>query len=355
MNIAVVIGTRPQFIKLAPFIKEAKTRFNLDVIDTGQHYDDAMSGQFFRELAIPKPRYSLKVGSGGHAQQTGQMLIKLERILNHKDHDMVVVFGDTNSTLAGALTAAKLQIPIAHVEAGARSFDRTMPEEINRVVTDVLADICFASTERCVRNLLNEGKRLDQIFMVGDIMIDSLECDQKDRAAGSPLKEYHYSLLTLHRPSNVDSKERLERIFDVLRVANVPMVFPVHPRTRDRMKQFSIDPPPNVKLIQPVNHFQMLHMIRHADKVVTDSGGVQKEAYLLSKPCITVRNTTEWMETVDAGWNVLVDGDPVKFLESILNFTPPKEHPPVLGGPGASSRICAVLDSWASNHLEAKR
>lgn len=355
MNLAVVVGTRPQYIKLAPFIREAKARFDLDLIDTGQHYDDGLSGQFVRELSIPKPRYSLKVGSGGHADQTGRMMIKLERILDREKHDMVVVFGDTNSTLAGALTAAKLQIPIAHVESGARSFDRTMPEEINRVLTDALADVCFASTERCKSNLLNEGKRSDQIFAVGDIIIDSLKYDLRDLGSSSRLGEQHYSLLTLHRPSNVDSKERLARIFDVLRVANVPIIFPLHPRTRERIREFSIDIPPNVRVVQPVNHFQMLQLIQHADKVITDSGGVQKEAYLLSKPCITVRNTTEWMETVDAGWNVLVAGDPVKFLDSILYFMPPKEHPPVLGGPGASSRICAVLDSWASDHLGAKR
>jgi UDP-N-acetylglucosamine 2-epimerase (non-hydrolysing) len=347
----VVVGTRPQYIKLAPFIKEAKGRFNIDIVDTGQHYDESMSGQFRKEFKLPKPRYSLNVGSGGHANQTGHMLIKLERVLDPKIYDMVVVFGDTNSTLAGALAAAKLGIPIAHIEAGTRSFDRSMPEEVNRIVTDALADICFAATDRCALHLRREGKHDDQVFMVGDIMVDSLDADKGNKDTSASLKKHKYSLLTLHRPSNVDSRERLRQIFDVMHDSELPIVFPAHPRTAKRIAEFGIHVPENVKMIDPVNHFQMIHMIENADMVITDSGGVQKEAYLLSTPCITLRNTTEWTETLEEGWNTLIgEYDFGKLLYLMQNPKVPAVHSAALGGPGASKRICDIFEGWGKEH-----
>jgi UDP-N-acetylglucosamine 2-epimerase (non-hydrolysing) len=304
-----------------------------------------------REFSIPRPTHSLKVGSGSQSEQVGRMLIKLGKVLDPTVDDIVVVFGDTNSTLAGALAAAKLNIPVAHIEAGTRSFDRTQPEETNRVLTDAIAEICLVSTEKCAHNLLREGKGLGQIKTVGDIMVDSLEFTLSFESGplfneSSRLEHVNYLLVTLHRPSNVDFKPNLERILDVLRVAGKPVIFPAHPRTTDRIAEFRLSIPGNVRIIEPVNHFKMLQLIKHAEKVITDSGGVQKEAYMLSRPCITIRDRTEWMETVDAGWNVLTGTDPVKMLSAILNYPSASDHPQIFGVSGVADRICNVLHDW---------
>jgi UDP-N-acetylglucosamine 2-epimerase (non-hydrolysing) len=290
-----------------------------------------MSAIFFEELQIPKPDYHLGVGSGSHGKQTGEILAKVEEVLLRETPDMVLVYGDTNSTLAGALAAAKLHIPVAHVEAGLRSFDRTMPEEINRVVTDHLSDLLFCPTENAVRLLETEGITRG-VHLVGDVMADVLEFNKALAGKNSRildkqgLEPRQYFVATIHRPSNTDNMDALSAVIRAFGKAERPVVFPIHPRTRKNLEKYGLSGnlPANIIITEPLGYFDMIQLMGNAQKILTDSGGVQKEAYMLGVPCITLRENTEWTETLHDGWNVLVGSDEKKILSAIKAPIPEK-------------------------------
>jgi len=328
MKLMLIIGARPQIIKSAPIIHEAQKRKEIvfQLVHTGQHYDFEMSKIFFGELDLPDPVVNLGVGSGTHAFQTGKMMIELEKTIENLKPDMVMVPGDTNSTLAGALTAVKLQVPVSHVEAGARSYDMRMPEEVNRRLTDHCSTLLFASTRNCVEKLREEGIEKQQIKLSGDTMYDALlEHIGRSEKTGilkkMNLQSEEYAVLTLHRPENVDIPERLERIFKALAsLRNLLIVFPVHPRTRQRLESLKIMQQKaaveHIKLVEPLGYHEMLQLTKHAKMIFTDSGGLQKEAFWLHTPCITLRDTTEWTETIALGANVLVGSNPQKIIRA---------------------------------------
>ncbi len=353
MKIASIVGARPQFIKLAPLSRELRKRHREVLIDTGQHYDEDMAGVFYQEFRIPKPDHSLGIGSGEHGEQTGKMLIALEKTLVAERPDLVVVFGDTNSTLAGALSAAKMNIPVAHVEAGLRSYDRTMPEEINRVLTDHVSSLLFCPTDASKQNLKREGIT-EGVHVVGDVMVDALEESRKaaeSRAKVSnelKLKPKGYQFMTLHRPSNVDDKQHLKSILAAVAASKERTVFSVHPRTAKMLREFGLDNamPDNITVTKPLSHVDAIWLVANAARVLTDSGGLQKEAYLLGTPCITLRDTTEWVETVNAKWNVLTGADPKRITEAIKGFSPPRYRPKVFGSAGASARVAGIIDRF---------
>jgi UDP-GlcNAc3NAcA epimerase len=316
MKIVTVIGARPQFIKAAVVSRMLRQTPGCTeiLVHTGQHYDENMSDVFFQELEIPMPAYHLGVGSGGHGAMTGRMLEAIENVLLETRPDKVLVYGDTNSTLAGALTAAKLHIPVAHVEAGLRSFNRKMPEEINRVVADHLATWLYAPTEAAIANLQNEGIADDKVYLVGDVMYDAAlyygaraRSDTLDRFG---LESKKYVLATIHRAENTDKVSRLRDVFGALSAIaeEMPVVLPLHPRTRAALtREKLLDAcSPHLKLLDPLGYLDMVMLEKHASVIATDSGGVQKEAFFHRVPCVTLRDETEWVELVELGWNRLV-------------------------------------------------
>ncbi len=327
MKIVTIVGARPQFIKAATVSRIIRVNPEIQevLVHTGQHYDENMSDVFFRELSIPIPDYNLEVGSGSHGEQTGKMLKGIEDVLVSEKPDCTLVYGDTNSTLAGALASVKLHIPVAHVEAGLRSFNRAMPEEINRIVTDRISNILFAPTQTAIDNLTAEGLAGITCFS-GDVMYDSVlfykEWIQKDaekyRTVGIPAK---YLLATIHRAENTDNPENLRNIFRALSRLNHEVVLPIHPRTR-KIIQTSFTIPGNVHIIDPVGYLEMLKLITDATKVLTDSGGLQKEAYFLQKQCITLRTETEWVETLHDQWNIITGSDPQQIEAAALSEIP---------------------------------
>lgn len=317
MKVVSIVGARPQFIKAAVVSRALRAQPGVQevLVHTGQHYDDNMSRIFFEELEIPEPDHHLGIGGGTHGQNTGRMLEAVERVLLKEKPDWVLVYGDTDSTLAGALAAVKLHIPVAHVEAGLRSFNRRMPEEINRVLTDHAADLLFAPTEAAVKNLLGEGILEDRIHMVGDVMYDAAlyygaRAEQKsDVLKRLGLWPKGYILVTVHRAENTDEPERLKAILEALAEVHreVPVVFPVHPRTRKRAEAYGLeDYLGRVLAIEPVGYLDMVMLEKNARLIATDSGGVQKEAFFYRVPCITLREETEWVELVELGWNQLI-------------------------------------------------
>jgi UDP-N-acetylglucosamine 2-epimerase (non-hydrolysing) len=353
MKVVTVVGARPQFVKMAPVSRVLRGYFDEIVIHTGQHYDYEMNRVFFEQLNIPEPDYYLGVGSGTHGYQTGEMLKKIEEVLIKEKPDLVMVFGDTNSTLAGALAAAKLKIKVAHVEAGLRSFDKSMPEEINRILTDHVSDYLFAPTETAVKNLHNEGIR-NGVYLTGDVMLDALLYNAKIAKRHSNildklgLKPKEFCLATVHRAENTDNFERLKNIVDAFVECEEPIVFPVHLRTEKFLRAYglyeSLKKAENVILIKPVGYLDMLMLEKNAKKILTDSGGVQKEAYFLKVPCITLRERTEWVETVEDGWNVLVGADKEKILRAVREFEPSGETYTYKFGDGrASEKIAEVI------------
>jgi len=317
MNIMTIVGARPQFIKAAPVSRllAEMPQINHDILHTGQHYDDNMSNIFFQQLNIPPANINLGIGSGHHGAQTGKMLAYIEEVLIAKKPNMVLIYGDTNSTLAGALAAAKLHIPVAHVEAGLRSFNKRMPEEINRIAADHMSDWLFTPTDQASKNLRNENIPEENIKQVGDVMYDaalyySKRADQNSRV----LKQYQlenrpYILVTIHRAENTDDFVRLHNIVAFLQHLNdnIQVIFPLHPRTRSALNTNKLlsTLQQNITLIEPQAYLDMVMLEKHAEIIVTDSGGVQKEAYFYGVPCVTVRDETEWVETVAAGWNRL--------------------------------------------------
>ena len=323
------VGARPQFIKLAPLSRALREEgLNEIIVHTGQHYDDNMSDIFFEELNIPEPDYNLGIGSGSHGEQTGKMLIAIEEVLLKEKPDLVIVYGDTNSTLAGALASSKLHIKLAHVEAGLRSFNKNMPEEINRIVADHLSDILFCPTETAIKNLEKEGITKG-VYLVGDIMFDALMhfsrlSEEKSKILEDlKLSPKEYYLLTIHRAENTDSFDRLKNILLAIAQFKRKVVFPIHPRTKKRIKEFGLEKyvkNDNILLIDPVGYLDMISLEENALAIFTDSGGVQKEAFWLRVPCITLRDETEWIETVNYGWNRLVGADIEKILEAERNI-----------------------------------
>lgn len=347
MKVLTIIGARPQFIKAAVVsraFKEHRPDVQEIIVHTGQHYDANMSDVFFDELEIPKPDYNLGIGGGTHGQNTGRMIEKLEGLMMEVQPQWVLVYGDTDSTLAGALAAAKLHISVAHVEAGLRSFNRRMPEEINRVLTDHIAEILFAPTETGRQNLLNEGIAEEKIKLVGDVMYDaSLFYKEKARKPQLPadldVKGSDFVLCTIHRAENTDDPQRLKNIFQGLGDSGETIILPLHPRTRAKIADYGIAIPLNIWMIDPVGYLEMVWLEANCRLVATDSGGVQKEAYFFGKPCVTMRDETEWVELVEAGWNRLVGAD-AQVLQNAFHVAQTGSQSNLLYGDGdAGSQI----------------
>ncbi len=317
MKLMLVLGARPQIIKSAPLIHEIlkETELELQIVHTGQHYDYEMSKTFFNELELPSPLINLGVGSGSHAWQTGKMMMGLEKAMSKLKPDLVLVPGDTNSTLAGALAAVKLHLPVGHVEAGARSYDMRMPEEVNRRLTDHCSRLLFACTQNCVENLRKEGLPNESIHLSGDTMYDVLLYLLPKALKDNVLERFNlesenYGVVTLHRPENVDNPEPLKSIVEALiQLEDLTLFFPVHPRAMKMLRAGGLlerlRKAKHLRLVDPVGYLEMLHLVKHAKIVFTDSGGLQKEAFWLHTPCVTIRETTEWVETVQLGANML--------------------------------------------------
>lgn len=357
MRIVSIVGARPQFIKCAPVSKELRKNNHEILIHTGQHYDYELSKVFFDQLGIPKPDYNLGVGSASHGKQTGMMLVEIEKVLLDEKPDFVLVYGDTNSTLAGALASVKLHIPIGHVEAGLRSFDRSMPEEINRVLTDHASDILFVPTKTAVANLKNEGV-CKSVFLVGDVMYDvlkqSITIARKSQILETlAIKPKEYFLATIHRPSNTDTIDTLSTILEVLSSADKKVIFPIHPRTKHFIKKHGLERSivKNVQMIKSVSYFDFLWLEQNAEKILTDSGGIQKESYILKVPCITLRENTEWVETIEDGWNILVGTKKEEILDAIHNFNPTGKQRDLFGTGDASTKIVKIIEDYGSKTI----
>lgn len=360
MKIASVVGARPNFVKLAPVSRELRKEFDEVIIHTGQHYNYEMDRIFFDDMGIPAPNYHLGVGSGNHGYQTGEMLRMIEEILLDEKPDAVLVFGDTNSTLAGALATAKLHIKVAHVEAGLRSYNRRMPEEINRVLVDHCSDLLLCPTRTAVENLKKEGIT-SGVCLTGDVMVDAqrdctLIAEKRSRILEElGLEPKKYYLTTIHRAENTDDPQRLENIIEALKEIG-DVVFPCHPRAEKYLKQLGLWDGLNAhaRVIKPVGYLDMIMLEKNARKILTDSGGVQKEAYLLGMPCITLRDETEWVETVEDGWNVLAGADRKKIVELARNFEPRSGKRDVFGTGDASVRTAECIADMVMKSGEDK-
>jgi UDP-N-acetylglucosamine 2-epimerase len=354
VKIVSVAGARPQFIKAAAFSRAVRERHDEVLVHTGQHYDPQMSAVFFEELALPAPDYHLGAGSAPHGRQTAQMLERLEPVLKREAPDRVVVFGDTNSTLAGALAAAKLGLPVAHVEAGLRSFVRDMPEEINRVVADHVSAYLFAPTETAVENLAREGI-VRGVTLTGDIMYDALllhapaAAERSQALRDFALEPGGYALATVHRAANTDDTSRLEAIFAALAMLREPVIVPLHPRAKAALLSTDIKVEPPVRIVEPAGYLDMLALEQGARVVLTDSGGVQKEAYLLAVPCVTLRDETEWPETLEGGWNVLAGADTERILAAAKRARPVTPPLPAFGDGHAAERMVTALEDDPSH------
>jgi UDP-N-acetylglucosamine 2-epimerase (non-hydrolysing)/UDP-GlcNAc3NAcA epimerase len=353
--VVTIVGNRPQFVKAAAVSRLLRERHEERLIHTGQHYDDELSRVFFDELGVPRPDRELRGGTGSNSAQTARMLAELELELADPRPDAVLVYGDTNSTLAGALAAAQGRFSVAHVEAGMRSFDRRMPEELNRVLTDHASDLLLCPTPTAVSNLEAEGLGA-RARLVGDVMADvSLAFASVAEERSTALHEHGleadgYLLVTSHRAGNVDDPARLGRLVTLLEALDEPALLPLHPRTRARLAAAGMleRVESAVTVVPPLGYLDFVTLLRHARAVLTDSGGVQKEAYLLGTPCVTLRDTTEWVETLEAGWNVLVDLDAQAALTALARPRPAGQRPELYGGGRAGGRVVAELERWAS-------
>lgn len=348
MKILSVVGARPEFIQAMPVSRSLRARWQEILVHTGQHYDYRMSQAFFDDLGIPAPDYNLEVGSGSQARQTAEILVRLEEVLVAEKPDLVLVRGDTNSTLAGALATTKLHIPLGHIEAGERSFDRRMPEEINRLVTDRLADLCFCVSEQGVRHLAAEGITR-QVYWVGDVMFDVLlhmlpiARKRSQILVRLELEPGCFSLVTVHRAANTDDPQRLAAIVAALNRVREPVVFPVHPRTGKALAECGLRFAAHVQAIEPVGYLDMLVLEENARLIATDSGGVQREAFFMGRPCLTLREETEWSEIVELGWNRLVGAREGSIVAAWFDFTPPCEHPLIYGSGSAAEKIAQII------------
>jgi UDP-GlcNAc3NAcA epimerase len=351
LRVVTVIGNRPQFVKAAAVSRLLRAEHDELLVHTGQHHDDELSTIFVTELGVPRPERELGIHGGSNTDQTARMLAALAPLVAEERPDVVLVYGDTNSTLAGGLVAAQAGVPVAHVEAGMRSFDRAMPEELNRVLTDHLSDVLLCSSPTAVANLEREHVA-GRVELVGDVMVDvALLFQPRALADDGPLREAgvaagEYALATAHRAGNVDDRGRLRALVDLLLAVPLPVVLPLHPRTRARLEAAGwlgeLEAADHVRLMPPLGYVAFTALLARARAVLTDSGGVQKEAYLAGVPCVTMRDTTEWVETVDVGWNVLVDLDADRALAA-LGRTPPAERPELYGDGRAGARVVAAL------------
>lgn len=368
IRVLALVGARPNFMKIAPLLRElqARERFETTLVHTGQHYDASMSADFFRDLGIPEPDVNLAVGSGSHAAQTAQVLVGIEDLLVAQRPEVLLLVGDVNSTLAASLAAAKLLVPIAHVEAGLRSGDRSMPEEINRLVTDTLSTWCFTTEPAGGENLRREGIAQEKIHQVGNVMIDTLRANQAqanelDTLERLGLEAGGYALLTLHRPSNVDDRDKLSGLFEALEEIHreLPVVFPVHPRTSAAIRDLLGGKEPALQLLEPQGYLDFLRLMSQAKFVLTDSGGIQEETTALGVPCLTMRDSTERPITIEEGTNILVgsDADAVRnAARGILDGETKTGRVPDLWDGHASARIADVLerDLWPTVEARAR-
>ncbi len=351
-KILTVVGARPQFIKASSVSRAINKSqyFEEVVVHTGQHFDNNMSSIFFEELSITTPDYNLGIAGASHGLMTGRQLEAIEKVLMDERPNYVLVYGDTNSTLAGALAAAKMNIPLVHVEAGLRSFNRRMPEEINRVLTDHAANILFTPTETASSNLLKEGISKDKIINVGDVMYDASLFFKKEARKPSFIDDFgkgfdKFILATVHRAENTDNPDRLRKIFKGLSTSPLPVIMPLHPRTKSCLAEFNIELNSNIHLLDPVGYLEMIWLESNCHIVCTDSGGVQKEAYFFHKPCVTMRDETEWVELVDSGWNILVGCDDKAIKNGISNFDIPNNYGELYGhGNSADLIIDELID-----------
>jgi UDP-GlcNAc3NAcA epimerase len=353
MRILTVVGARPQFIKAAAVSNIIRKQHEEILIHTGQHYDENMSKVFFEELKIPRPDYNLEVGSGNHGEQTGAMLIKLEEIYLKEKPDLVMVYGDTNSTLAGAVCASKLLIPVAHIEAGLRSFNKAMPEEQNRILTDHISKFLFVPTVSALNNLKNEGITKG-VHNIGDVMFDAvlnfkqLAEERNNIVKKLNVKEGQYILTTIHRAENTNDINRLKNIIEALNECGKDVILPLHPRTKKYIIDYGLNFSENIKVIEPIGYLEMINLEMNSEKIVTDSGGVQKEAFFMHKPCITMRDETEWVETVESGWNMIVGTDKNKIIDCIINFHPKEKQRDIFGDGKAAEKILNILNDCSA-------
>lgn len=351
MKVVSIVGARPQFIKAAPVCRVLRERHTEILVHTGQHYDRGMSEVFFSELGIPEPDVNLGVGSGTHAGQTAEMLAAIESLLMQEAPQCVLVYGDTNTTLAGGLAASKLIIPLAHVEAGLRSFDRTMPEEINRLVVDRVSDVLLCPTTTAVENLRREGITRG-VELVGDVMLDTARhyaahSSTEEVLASFGVEPGGYFLATVHRAANSDDEARLASIVRAFGRVGKPVIWPVHPRTAANLARFglegSVEAEGDVRAVSPIPYGQTIALLREAAGLLTDSGGMQKEAYFFGVPCVTMRDETEWVETVELGWNTLAGADTDRIVEAASDLHHPAERPDVYGdGHAAEAAVAAI-------------
>lgn len=360
MKILSVVGARPEFIQAIPVSRAIRTDHREVLVHTGQHYDYLMSQLFFDELEIPVPDYNLGAGSGSQSQQVAKIILSMEKVMLKEEPDLVIVRGDTNSTLAGALVASKLNIHFAHIEAGERSFNRMMPEEINRLVVDCLADLHFCVSRAAETNLAAEGIR-DSVHLVGDVMLDTLLYSLPIARSKSviieklDIKPKHYSLVTIHRAMNTDEPERLRHIMAALNKVSETIIFPIHPRTSKALSKINVRIEDHIHIIQPVSYFDMLILEENARLIATDSGGVQREAYYMEVPCLTLRDESEWKATVEAGWNKLVGVDMDSIQENWFEFSPPAEHPPIYGMGTAAQDIAEIINNLVEKKFERNK
>ncbi len=352
MTVLTIVGARPQFIKAFAVSRAIGDKHDEILVHTGQHYDEELSDVFFQELGLPEPAYNLAVGSDSHGAQTAAMVEGIESVVSEVDPNIVLLYGDTNSTLAGAIVGSKSNVYVCHVEAGLRSFDRDMPEEINRILTDHAADLLFAPTTEAVTNLAAEGIT-DGVHQTGDVMYDSLLW-AKDRA-----KEYStiledlniqsegYVLSTVHRAGNTDDPDRLESIVNGLKTSSLPVIFPAHPRTIDRLDKYNLlkQAESNLRIIDPVSYLDFIQLLDNAERVMTDAGGVQKEAFFLDTSCVTLRESTEWIETVDCGWNKLVGSDSEAIKRALIENRQLSDKPTPYGDGNAAETIVKIIDN----------
>ncbi|WP_436715595.1 UDP-N-acetylglucosamine 2-epimerase (non-hydrolyzing) [Roseiconus lacunae] len=351
-RVATIIGARPQFIKAAQTSRAlASAGIAEEIIHTGQHFDKNMSDVFFQQMGIPKPDFHLGIGGGTHGEMTGRQIEAIEKVLLKNTPDWVIVYGDTNSTLAGMIAATKLHIRVAHVEAGLRSFNRLMPEEINRVLTDHASDLLFAPTPTAVRHLEAEGIKGAKVQMVGDVMFDAT-LHYKSKAEepdwGSEAAPKQFVLATIHRAENTDDQSRLSAILDGLATSKLPVVLPVHPRTKKQVESLGLQFPANFRLIPPVGYLEMNWLESHCELVATDSGGVQKEAFFHGKPCLTLRDETEWSELVESGCNRLVGADSEVIGDALLHPPSAPSGQMLYGDGDASEKIAQLLASFGN-------
>lgn len=357
MDLFTIVGARPQFVKASAISKEIidlnRTKeffINENIIHTGQHYDHKMSDSFFHELQIPKPKFNLGIGGGSHGQNTGRMIESIEKLLLEHKPNAVLLYGDTDSTLAGAISASKLNIPILHIEAGLRSYNKSQPEEINRVITDYLSLKCYAPTDKAVQNLLKENIHKDKIYRCGDVMADAIRIFSKriinnDKFLSNlNLDKKEYALATIHRAENTNNKNILIEIFKAFSKSPIPIVLPLHPRTRKLLEKYKLnDFLKGMIILDPLSFFDMMNLQINSQLIITDSGGIQKEAYLQSKPCITIRTETEWIETLRTGWNILANPSNYQSIldaiETQMNLKKDLSHPDLYGNGFAAREI----------------